>query len=213
MATVIYPKWKEARLQSTANAALDGSGTTGVYAALVDTGIYTYSAAHEFFSSVVAGQVGTEQELTSKTFTNGVFDAADLTFPSVSGNTAEALVLFVKNAGANTTWRLVALIDGRAQVEIAVDAASSATALVSEDLPGAIASGVVMTKISGTGPATITTSSSSAAGARALTVSAIASGITAGAVYEYAITGTGLPVTPNGGAINTGWNAAGIFAL
>lgn len=110
MANAIYPKWKEARLQSTANAALDGSGTTGVYVALVDTGTYTYSAAHEFFSSL-SGIVGTDQELTSKTFTGGVLDAADITHPSVSGASCEALVLYVKNAGANTTWRLVAYID------------------------------------------------------------------------------------------------------
>ena len=111
MSSAIYPKWKEARLQATANAALDGSGATGVYVALVDTAVYTYSAAHEFFSSVVAGAVGTDQELTSKTFTNGVLDAADITHPSVTGATCEALVLYVKNAGANTTWRLLAYID------------------------------------------------------------------------------------------------------
>lgn len=38
MANAIYPKWKEAALQSTADADLDGSGTTGVWAALIDTG-------------------------------------------------------------------------------------------------------------------------------------------------------------------------------
>lgn len=111
MANALYPKWKEAIEQATANSSLAGSGTTGVYVALVDTGTYTYNASHEFYSSVASAQVGTEQELTSKTFTNGVFDAADSTFPSVSGATAEALVIFVKNAGANTTWRLVAYID------------------------------------------------------------------------------------------------------
>ena len=111
MANAIYPKWKEALITGAANSALNGSGTTGVYAALVDTGTYTYSAAHEFFSSVIAGEVGTSQELASKTFTNGVLDAADITHPSVTGATCEALVLYVKNAGANTTWRLVAYID------------------------------------------------------------------------------------------------------
>ncbi len=111
MANALYPKWKEARLQGTANAALDGSGTTGLYVALVDLGAYTYSASHEFFSSVASAMVGTEQELGTKTYTNGVLDAADVTFPSVSGSTVEALVIFVKNAGANTTWRLVAFID------------------------------------------------------------------------------------------------------
>lgn len=111
MANALYPKWKEAIQQATANSSLAGSGTTGVYVALVDTGVYTYNAAHEFFSSVASAQVGTEQEITTKTFANGVFDGADVTVPTVSGSTAEALVIFVKNAGANTTWRLVAFID------------------------------------------------------------------------------------------------------
>lgn len=111
MANVLYPKWKEALLQGTANAALNGSGTTGVYCALVDTGTYTYNEAHEFYSSL-SGVVGTDQEIgATKTFVNGVFDGADITFPSVTGASAEALVIYVKNAGANTTWRLVAYID------------------------------------------------------------------------------------------------------
>lgn len=111
MANALYPKWKEALLQSSANAALTGTGTTGVYVALVDTGTYTYSAAHEFYSSL-SGVVGTDQEIAApKTYANGVFDGADVVFPSVTGATAEALVIYVKNAGANTTWRLVAYID------------------------------------------------------------------------------------------------------
>lgn len=111
MANALYPLWKQEALKATAASSLNGTGTTGVYVALIDTGTASYNAANQFFSSVVAGQVGTEQELTSKTFTNGLFDAADVTFPSVTGNTAEALVIFVKTAGANTTWPLVAWID------------------------------------------------------------------------------------------------------
>lgn len=111
MANALYPKWKQAIEQATANSSLAGSGTTGVYVALVDTGTYTYNATHEFYSSVAAAQVGTEQELTTKTFVDGIFDAADSVVPSVTGATAEALVIFIKNAGANTTWRLVAYID------------------------------------------------------------------------------------------------------
>ena len=111
MANLIYPKWKEARLQSTANAALDGSTTTGVFAVLIDTALYTYSASHEFYSSISAAIVGAEQELTSKTFVAGLFDAADSSFPAVTGASIEAVVLFVKNAGANTTWRLFKYID------------------------------------------------------------------------------------------------------
>lgn len=112
MANALYPKWKEALLQNLADCDLDGSGTTGVYAALVDLGTYTYNAAHQFYSDLGASVVGTDQEIgATKSYTNGVFDGADCTFPNVSGNTAEAIVIYRKNAGANTTWRLVAFLD------------------------------------------------------------------------------------------------------
>jgi activator of HSP90 ATPase len=111
MANAIYPKWKETISQADSNSALNSAeGTTGVYVALVDTGTYTYSAAHQFYSDL-SGVVGTDQEITTKTQTNGVFDGADVTFTSVSGNTVEALVIYRKNGGANTTWPLVAYID------------------------------------------------------------------------------------------------------
>jgi hypothetical protein len=111
MANAIYPKWKESLLQNSADSDLDGSGTTGVYVALVDTGTYTYSSAHEFYSSL-SGIVGTPQEIgATKAYTNGVFDGGDVTFTAVSGASCEALVLYRKNAGANTTWRLIAYID------------------------------------------------------------------------------------------------------
>lgn len=102
MANAIYPKYKEAILQSAANSNMS-SGTVKV--ALVDTGTYTYSAAHEFFSSV-SGVVGTPQTLAAKTFTNGVFDADDVTFPTVTGNTAEAIIIYI-DTGSAATSRLV----------------------------------------------------------------------------------------------------------
>lgn len=105
MANALYPKWKEAIEQGTANSSLTGT----VKVALVDTGTYTYSAAHEFYSSVT-GVVGTPQTIGAKTFTNGVFDGADVTFTAVTGNTVEALVLFIDTGTAGTS-RLVAFID------------------------------------------------------------------------------------------------------
>lgn len=111
MANAIYPKFKEALLGGASNSTLNAAeGTTGVFVALVDTGTYTYSAAHEFYSSL-SGIVGTDQEITTKTITSGTFDGDNVTFTAVSGATAEALVVYRKNAGANTTWRLVAYID------------------------------------------------------------------------------------------------------
>ena len=106
MANVVYPKFLEALWAQSANSNAS-SGT--VKAALVDTGTYTYSAAHEFYSSV-SGVVGTPTEITSKTFTSGVFDGADVTFTAVSGSTAEALVVFIDTGTAGTS-RLIAYID------------------------------------------------------------------------------------------------------
>jgi hypothetical protein len=76
------------------------------YCSLVDTGTYTYSAAHQFFSSL-AGIQGTDQRIASPTVTTGTFDGNDLTYTAVTGVSIEALVIYRNNSGANTTWRLV----------------------------------------------------------------------------------------------------------
>ena len=106
MANAIYPKYKEALLNGSANTNMS-TGTVKV--ALVDTGTYTYSSAHEFLTSLT-GTVGTAQTLGTKTFTNGTFDAADSTFTSVTGATAEALVIYIDTGTAGTS-RLIAFID------------------------------------------------------------------------------------------------------
>ena len=105
MPNAIYPKYKEALLQHAANSSLTGT----VKVALVDTGVYTYSAAHEFLTSLT-GVVGTAQTVGSKTFTDGVFDGADVTYTAVTGNSAEALVFYI-DTGTAATSRLVAFID------------------------------------------------------------------------------------------------------
>lgn len=113
MSNALYPKWKEALMTGGADSALNGSGVTGVYAALYDVGVGgAYNPAHSFYSSIAAGIVGAEQEIGApKTYTNGVFDGADITFPAVVGASCEAIILYRKNSGANSTWRLVAYLD------------------------------------------------------------------------------------------------------
>lgn len=107
MANAIYPKYKEAILGGGANVDLL-TGTVKV--ALVDTGTYTYSAAHQFLSDLT-GVVGTAQTIgATKSVTNGVFDGADVTFSTVSGATAEALVIYI-DTGAAGTSRLVCYLD------------------------------------------------------------------------------------------------------
>ncbi len=106
MANAVYPLWKAARGDSAANTDLN-DGT--VKAALVDTGTYTYSAAHEFYSDL-SGVVGTPQTIANTTVTAGVFDGDDVTYTAVTGNTVEAIVLYVDTGNAATS-RLFAYID------------------------------------------------------------------------------------------------------
>ncbi len=107
MANALYPKWKEQLLQFTANNNLS-AGTVKV--ALIDTGTYTYNSADQFWSSASSASVGTPQTIGSKTFTNGTFDGADVTFTAVTGNSVEALILFI-DTGSSATSPLVAYID------------------------------------------------------------------------------------------------------
>ena len=114
MANALYPKFKELLLNpgtlgSTSGTAVDLNDDT-IKVALVDTGTYTYSSAHDFYDDVSAGVIGTPQTLGSKTVTSGVFDAADVTFTSVSGASVEALVIY-KDTGTASTSALIAYID------------------------------------------------------------------------------------------------------
>lgn len=105
MASAIYPKAKEQFMQAGLNM------NTGVIrAVLIDTGTYTYSAAHVDYADLT-GIVGSESDpILSKTFTNGTFDGADITFSTVSGSPAEALVLFL-DTGTAANDLLIAFID------------------------------------------------------------------------------------------------------
>lgn len=114
MANALYPIWKSNLLKGTANTDLDNDDATdGPFCALVDTGTYTYSAAHDFYNDL-SGIVGTDQRISTPTVDSvaqATFDGDNLTYSSVTGNTVEALVIYRKNSGANTTWYLVAYID------------------------------------------------------------------------------------------------------
>lgn len=116
MANRFYNSFRNNLLRPSAAAATDVIDFTSgiIKAALVDEGVYTYSAAHAYYSSVVAGIIGTPQTLNNKTVgavAAGVFDADNITFTAVVGPTIEAILLFQENGGANTTWPLIGLID------------------------------------------------------------------------------------------------------
>lgn len=106
MANAIYPLYKQALLDASANTDLND---LTVKVALIDTGTYTYNSAHEFYSSV-SGVVGTPQTIANTTVTNGLFDGDNVTYTAVTGNSAEALLIYI-DTGSAATSRLVAWID------------------------------------------------------------------------------------------------------
>lgn len=104
MANLLYPTGKKAILDGDVDFLVDT-----IKVALVDTGTYTYSSAHDFLNDV-SGVVGTAATLASKTTTSGTFDAADVTFSAVTGSSAEALIIY-KDTGSSATSQLIAYID------------------------------------------------------------------------------------------------------
>lgn len=107
MANELYPKFKELALGGGADLV---NGV--VKLALIDVAQYTYSPSHQYFASAQAAVVSLPQSLVNKTVTNGVFDADDVTFPSVlpAGTTVEALILFL-DTGTAATSPLIAFFD------------------------------------------------------------------------------------------------------
>lgn len=115
MANALYPKWKEALLNTSTSASAVLTNTN-VRVAFLDTGTYTYSNAHDFYndlSGVYPNTRGGGAALGTKTYTDGVFDAADVTFTAFSNGSVsvEGIVIYIDDGSADATSRLVAFID------------------------------------------------------------------------------------------------------
>jgi hypothetical protein len=185
-----------------------GNGVGGATGYAVNLGP---SVASDFWNDFDGALVGAlSSALANKTKVQGVADADDVTFTSVTGNTVEAVAI-IRDTGTPSTSEMVALITGRFIVTVAADAASSATTIwVTEPLPATVASQTLA--FSNGGSATTVTGT---AGGRSLTCSALAASLAAGHRALVVASGSGLPVTPNGGnislAFDTGANR--IFKL
>ena len=107
MANALYDAGREAFLDGTISWSSDN-----IKVVLVDAADYTVNlATHTALSdSPAAGRVATSANLTSKTVTAGVADAADVTLSAVSGDQSEALVIY-KDTGVESTSTLIAYID------------------------------------------------------------------------------------------------------
>lgn len=106
MANALYNKAREGFAKAQINWETDT-----IKAVLVDSGAYTFSAAHQFISDVPSGaRISSIQTLSGKTATDGACDANDLTFPSVSGASIEVIIIF-KDTGTEGTSPVIAYID------------------------------------------------------------------------------------------------------
>jgi hypothetical protein len=111
MANQFYNSFRNGLLNLVQSIDFDDAGTT-VKAALIDTGTYTFSAAHDFFDDIT-GVVGTPQAITAKTVGSlgvGIFDGNDVTYTAVTGASVEAILLY-KDTGVASTSPLIGLID------------------------------------------------------------------------------------------------------
>lgn len=94
MANALYDTFKQGLLNKEFD--LD---TDVIKATLIDSADYTFSAAHDFYGGgtpdvAAAAKVAESGALTSPTITNGVFDTADFTWSTVTGDQSEAIILW-----------------------------------------------------------------------------------------------------------------------
>jgi hypothetical protein len=106
MANQLYPLAKTALLTNSPTIDLDN---TEIRASLVTAG-YTYSATHQYITSVSSTHRVATVALTSKTVVNGVFDAADATFTNVSGSEVTQIIIW-QWSGSEARSPLLAIID------------------------------------------------------------------------------------------------------
>jgi hypothetical protein len=109
------------------NYAREICATTGldwvnsdIRCALIDTGAYTYAASHKFLTDVpsaafIAPTNGTRAGSAigtsgTRTATDGACDGPDITFSTISGTSAEAVIIFKWVTSASDSW-LIAYID------------------------------------------------------------------------------------------------------
>lgn len=108
MANALYDQGRESFLRGEISW-----NTDDIKCVLVDLADYPLFdiATDQFLDDIpVAARVATSPNLASKTTTDGVADAADVTFTAVTGDQSEALVIF-QDTGNSATSRLIAYID------------------------------------------------------------------------------------------------------
>lgn len=109
--SAVYPKFKENAISKLIDLTEAG---TDVFKAVLLTSVYTYSAAHNDYADLT-GVVKESNTLASKTVLSGLFDAADVVVPSVTGSQVTQMAIFL-DTGVAANDLLVCHIDGFAAV-------------------------------------------------------------------------------------------------
>ena len=105
MANVMYKSAKEAFLSGDIDLTSDD-----IYVALIVTNDVSFDADDEFLDDVNTGIVGTPVQLSGITVTDGVFDSTDPTWDDVTGDQAEAIIMY-KWTGSAESSRLIMWYD------------------------------------------------------------------------------------------------------
>ena len=107
MANALFAFFKEQLLQATVD--LDDSIVLVFVDHLDDTPV---PATDDFLDDILsAARVATSGAFASKTFTGGVFDAADVTVTAVTGDPFESIVPYNNTPATDATKDLIAFID------------------------------------------------------------------------------------------------------
>lgn len=114
MVNALYDHARESILQADIDWEVDNFKVVGVDAT------YTPNIATHQYLSDITGVVCTSSNLSSKSWTAGVADAADVTFPLVTGPTIVRWIIY-KDTGTAGTSRLVTNHDTAAGLPVIPD--------------------------------------------------------------------------------------------
>jgi hypothetical protein len=107
MANTLYDYARQRFLEAQINWMTDT-----IKVILVDNGAYTpQTSVHQYLSDIpTSARIAGPVTLTSKATTGGAADASDVTFPSVTGASIEAIIIYA-DTGVEATSPLIAYID------------------------------------------------------------------------------------------------------
>jgi hypothetical protein len=192
-------------LDPTTGASAVGAGTfAGAAAYVVNLGPSAAGATSASFTNTYVQATGVY--LTGNTEAGGIESASTTTFTAVSGSQIGGILLLAcaASSGAPATTDIpIAWIDGQMIVTCAA-ALTAGVTLPVERLPAPIATATVLSFSDGT---SATLNGAAVQGARTITVTSTT--VAAGARASAPATGSGLPLTPNGGNISVTWDSVG----